>query len=466
MRRNTGILPARSEGISPSRRRSNAKSAAGETPAVRAGQRPALLFIGVGTADISPPHPELLKPTGMGRLVPTRGVLDPLRVEALGIRAGGQLAFVTTSDLRTLFMEGSGVAEIQRTVAARTGCREHRVLLSSVHNHCSSPEAADPSARAKAALRAANQRIVAGFAEACAKAKAGLRPAELAGATARLAEPVGQNRRMLLSNGTAVNCWGAGPMIPFGHRAVAPAGPHSTRVDILAVREVGDDRPFAILTCYHTHPHLYELPYFSGEFPGAVKRRIEAAFPGAVALHASATGGDIDLHCVHPMPDYEPQQVRWFRDSAELLADRFVRAVLPAVPTSGFRRPADFRHEHYSSQKEESAGGKRLTIISALAVGDFAFVSMPGEIFLSFGMELLGRSPFAHTLLTGYNGSREGYAPPPIGFEQGSYEVMRGPGADIDPPNAPLGSIRARPWTAQRITAKVLEILTRLKAGH
>ena len=254
-------------------------------------------------------------------------------------------------------------------------------------------------------------------------------------------------------------------MIPFGHKAVGPAGPDSTRVDVLAVREVGTETPFAILTCYHTHPHLYELPYFSGEFPGAVKRRIERAFPGAVALHANATGGDVDLHSAHPMTDYEPQQVRWFRESADLLSDRLVRAVLPAIFTTGFRRPADLRHEYYSSQKEESPNSSRLTVISVVALGDFAFVSMPGEIFLSFGLELLAKSPFAHTMLTGYNGSREGYAPPPIGFEQGSYEVMRGPGPDIDPPDSPLGSIRARPWTAQKIAAKVLEILKRLKSG-
>jgi hypothetical protein len=360
-------------------------------------------------------------------------------------------------------MEDGGVEMIARRVAARTGCEATRVLLSAVHNHCSSPEAADKSPRAKAALRKANQKIIDGFVEACAKAKANLRPAELAAATATLTEPVGQNRRLLLSNGTCVNCWGAGPVIPFGHRAVGPAGPDSTRVDILAAREVGASAPFAILTCYPSHPHLYELPYFSGEFPGAVKRRIEAAFPGAVALHTSSTGGDIDLHCVHPMTDHEPQQVRWFRQSAAILSDRFARAVLPAIPTAGYQRPSQLRHDYYTSKPQETPGSRRLTILNCVALGDFAFVSMPGEMFLSFGLEVLGRSPFAHTMLLGYNGSREGYAPAPLGFEQGSYEVMRGPAPEADPPDAPLNSIRARPWTAQRITTRLLAMLQGLK---
>ena len=469
-------------------RRGSVGSAAGRSSVARAGSAPRALLIGVGTADISPPHPELLTPTGMGRRVRTRGVLDPLRVEAMAISAGGELAFVTTSDLRTIPMEkgapeesgpsgrsvsprtfpagGGGAKEIQRKIARRCGCPEHRILLSAVHNHCSSPDVYDSSPQAKAALRKANQKILDGFVEACAKAQASLRPAEIAASTVHLAEPVGLNRRMLLSNGTCVNCWGAGPMIPFGHKAVAPAGPNSARVDILAVREVGQEAPFAILTSYATHPHLYELPYFSGEFPGALKRRMEAACPGAVALHANSTGGDNDLHDVHPMPDYEPQQVRWFRESAELLGDRFIRSVLPAIPKAGFQRPAELRSEYYSSEAQETSGSYRLTILGAIALGDFAFLSMPGELFVSLGLDLLARSPFAHTFLMGYNGSREGYAPPPLAFEQGSYEVMRGPGPESDPPGAPLGSIRARPWTGQRIIARSLEILGRLKEGR
>ncbi len=234
-------------------------------------------------------------------------------------------------------------------------------------------------------------------------------------------------------------------------------------MDILAVREIGADRPFAILTCYHSHPHLYELPYFSGEFPGGVKRRMELAFPGAVSLHASAVGGDIDLHTVHPKQDYEPQQVKWFQESVELLSDRFARAAVPAVPASGFFRPKRLLHEYYTSKPYETAGSPRLTIINAVALGDVALVSMPGEIFHACGLDLLARSPFPHTCLMGYNGSREGYAPPALGFEQGSYEVMRGPAPDVDPPGT-MG-VRARPWTAQKIVEKTLEILGRLKSG-
>ena len=223
----------------------------------------------------------------MGRRVRTRGVLDPLRVEAMAI-SGGELAFVTTSDLRTIPMEKGApeesgpsgrsvsprasrpaVAGRRRSGGSIPSLRLPRAsdLLSAVHNHCSSPDVYDSSPQAK--RPPARRTRKPGRPWSLRKAQASLRPAEIAASiVADLAEPVGLNRRMLLSNGTCVNCWGAGPMIPFGHKAVAPAGPNSARVDILAVREVGQEASFAILTSYATHPHLYELPCFSGEFPG------------------------------------------------------------------------------------------------------------------------------------------------------------------------------------------------------
>ncbi|HUT57739.1 MAG TPA: hypothetical protein VNA25_07790, partial [Phycisphaerae bacterium] len=413
--------------------------------------------IGVAVRDISPPQPTRLKPTGMGRLVPTRGVLDPLRVEAMAIRAGGELAFVTSSDLRTVWIEW--VQEIREAVAARTGCDPGRVLISGTHNHCSSPEAADDSPEAKAALEAANRKIIDGFIDACVEGAGSLRPAEIATATFTLREPVGQNRRFRLSNGTCVNTWGSGPVIPPGMKAVGPGGPDSDRADVLVAREVGAERPFALFISYPSHPHLCALPYFSGEFPGAVKRRVERLIPGATAMQASHAGGNIDLHCIHPMPDGEPAQVQWFKDSAELLAERFTRDLLPAIPTGGYSRPSKMRHEYWSTEGAEPAGSKRLTVLNAVALGDVALVSMPGELFIELAQDIHAASPFPHNILMGYNGSRQGYVPRPLGFEQGSYEVMRGPSLTVEEDLAQPSSVRSRIETGREITAKILEIL-------
>ena len=148
--------------------------------------------VGVAWRDISPEQPELLTgPTGMGRLVPIRGVLDPLRMEAMALRAGGELAFVTTSDLRAVEWEWMG--EIRQAVARKTGADPMKILFSAVHNHCSSPAPTNHSPQAKAAGQKAIRKIVNAFIDACVEAASNLAPAEIAAATTDVLEPIGQN---------------------------------------------------------------------------------------------------------------------------------------------------------------------------------------------------------------------------------------------------------------------------------
>ncbi len=418
------------------------------------------LRIGVAVRDISPPRPQLLKPTGMGRLVPTRGVLDPVRAEAMAVEAGGELTFFVTSDTRTLSYEW--VTEVREAVAEKTGCDPLRVMLSGVHNHCSNPMAADDSAEAQAALEEAERKIVDAFIGACVEAARKRCPAEIAATYVDLTQPIGENRRARLDNGTCANCWGSGPVIPPGHGCIGPAGPDSTRVAVLAARRLGEERPFVVLNSYPSHPHLYALPYFSGEFPGAVKRRGEMLMPGTVFMHTSSTGGNIDLHCVHPLPDYDGAQVRWFQENAALLATRFLDDVIPALPVDGYSRPACMRHAYWSTEDEMLPGSRRLVILSALGLGEIALVSMPGEFFIEWGQELLERSPFAHTITGGYNGSVRGYVPLPLGFEQGSYEVMRGPGAPHREEAEKGLRVRADVDTGREITDQLLSMLREL----
>lgn len=384
------------------------------------------LKIGVARRDISPPRPELLTPTGMSRREPTRGVLDPLFAEAMALEVGGERLFVVTSDLRTI--QHDWVVEVRNRVAERCGAAPERILLSSTHNHCSSPEAAGDSEEARAALEEANRKIVDAFVEACVAALEARRPAELAFAEVELADRVGENRRVRLSSGTCVNCWHGGGVCPPGQKFVGPGGPHSTRVRVLAAREVGAAAPFACVVSYPSHPHLTGVPYFSGETVGAAKAEVESRLPGLTVLWANHTGGDVDMHCVHPMPPggATDDVIRWFQESQRTIARRLADAVVPALEALGeYDRPASLRHAYWSVG-EDDPEDSRVLIINVAVLGDFALASIPGELFLELGREAEARSPVPRLMMMGYNGSAGPYQPPPICFEQGSYEVMRG----------------------------------------
>ncbi|NLF31799.1 MAG: hypothetical protein GX591_13045 [Planctomycetes bacterium] len=420
------------------------------------------LEIGVAAQEVVPARPELITPTGMGRLGPTLGILQPPRMEAMAIRAGGELVLMTTGDLRTIPYEW--VVRMRSEIAGRTGCDERRILFSGDHNHCFNPIAWGDSPEAADAARAADEQIQQAIIDVCVRAVESLAPAEIAATTVDLTGTIGQCRRVLVSNGTAISAWGSHPAALWGVKIAEPAGPDPTTVGVVAVRRVGETSPFAVLINYDSHPHLCGLRYFSGEIPGGIKRRMERLVPGATCLYAHGTGGNIDIHCIHPMPNDEDEQRTWFERSIELIAERMTGDVLPALATMDYRRPTRLAHLYRSTETEGTGERQRLVMLNALALGDIAFVSMPGEMFLEFGLEIRAGSPFAHTILMGYNGSRQGYVAKPIGYEQGSYETMRGPSTRRDEEDIRKPVILARIETGDEVTAEILRILHTLRA--
>jgi hypothetical protein len=71
--------------------------------------------------------------------------------------------------------------------------------------------------------------------------------------------------------------------------------------------------------------------------------------------------------------------------------------------------------------------------IQAFAVGDIAFVGLPGEFFAESGLRLKARSPFPHTIAVGYAGGGVGYVPPASAFAEGGYETRLAPWSKVAP---------------------------------
>ena len=64
--------------------------------------------------------------------------------------------------------------------------------------------------------------------------------------------------------------------------------------------------------------------------------------------------------------------------------------------------------------------------IQLLAIGDSAWVGVPGELFCQIGLDIKEQSPFAHTYVVGYANCYQGYFPTPIAYTEGGYEVNMG----------------------------------------
>ena len=130
----------------------------------------------------------------------------------------------------------------------------------------------------------------------------------MAAATAWLREPVGVNRRMHFAGGGVMPAWGGGMAVP-GENFYG-TGPDNKRIDILSIREPGQKEPFVILTSYASHIHLIGMPYFGSEFAGRARREIESRVPGATAVYANSTAGNLTLKSPCPIRSSRPTAKR------------------------------------------------------------------------------------------------------------------------------------------------------------
>ena len=71
----------------------------------------------------------------------------------------------------------------------------------------------------------------------------------------------------------------------------------------------------------------------------------------------------------------------------------------------------------------QPAGRTIDTEIQAMAIGDTAWVGIPGELFVEIGLAIKKASPFRHTMIYGYTNDSVGYLPTRDAFPQGGYGV-------------------------------------------
>jgi hypothetical protein len=94
------------------------------------------------------------------------------------------------------------------------------------------------------------------------------------------------------------------------------------------------------------------------------------------------------------------------------------------------------------------AGKPIATEVQAIAVGDLAFVGVPGELFVELGQQIQAASPFRHTVIVELANDSIGYIPTRAAFDEGGYE-----------PNA----ARFAPGGGEVIVAKAIELLRSLR---
>ena len=280
-----------------------------------------MLQLGSAHKIISPAQPTLITMSGMGRLSPTRGVMDDTEVNAHVLYDGSTYVAICVLDL--VFAQQSAYEEIKAgIVGALPGVT---LMMTCIHDHSATAQPYDRKnpahvAESQAAYRLMIEQSIAAILEAATL----LEEVELASTRAHLPHPLGTNRRAKLNNGTCVTAWGAGPIIPPGQSWSGFNGPDADWIDLLAFRKVGTDEPVALISSYGSHIHFYEIPMITGEAGGYARAAMRRMFPSAAVTYATAYAGDVSLQFPHPMPAGDDDVlIEWQRSESERFAGVF-----------------------------------------------------------------------------------------------------------------------------------------------
>ena len=111
-------------------------------------------------------------------------------------------------------------------------------------------------------------------------------------------------------------------------------------------------------------------------------------------------------------------QYQWATEVIRKAQDHPARGQVDGLPDEHYAR---MWSEMYQNKEEDD-----LAEVCALRIGDLGIVTLPGEMFCEFGLEIKKRSPARHTMVIELANDALGYFPTREAFEQGGYEPTTG----------------------------------------
>ncbi|WP_342237431.1 hypothetical protein [Inquilinus sp. OTU3971] len=387
-----------------------------------------LVPAGAAVIDVTPPA-GLAMSGFAARTSPATGAHDPLTVRAVAV---GETALVVADAI--------GLHEDScRRIRDRAGLAAGHLIVAATHTH--GGPVAMPGRLGTGPDPAWLQRLEDACVQVAAEARAARRPARL---------------------GFGM---GADPGIARNRRHAG--GPVDPALPVLRIREEGG-AAIAVLACHALHPVVLgaDNTLFTADYPGAVRRHLEAAHPGAVAIFLTGCTGDINTgHPAHASISTAPRPDRTFAE-AERIGARIAQSALqaPEQPLGGDIRAAStelmlplarteteapvvladaWRREAAAADPARAAllrcwidWAERVAPrplapwparVTLFDWGGARLIGLPGEIFARTGLDLrraLDGDPLAgRTMTFGFADGCPGYIPPAGEYRHGGYEV-------------------------------------------
>ncbi len=396
---------------------------------------PNQLLVGAAEVEITPPVGTALAGSLQPR--PSLGIQDPLTFKALVLESGGvKLAYVL-ADLIALEREVGDKAVA--LASRRTGIPAAHIVWAASHTHTGPYTLASLFA----GKNIVNRRWLAGlpekFAQAVGRALQARRPARMS-RTRGYNSGLIHNRRLKFKDGREINTW----LINRGEadvQCLGAAAPIDPEIGIVCFDDERG-RPIAVLWHYSLHTNANFGPRFSADYPGVVAGRLRERFgPDVVPIFVPGAEADIN-----PLGTY-----RQVGDAlADVIIERLERrrprrggVLLGAlkqevvVPYRDFtvdqeqrikdsQWPPDCQEVFRQELKLMRRAGIRedRTLIQAWRMAEVGFASLPGELFLEWGLKIKAESPFPWTFPVELGADCLGYLVTEQAWKGGGYEAL------------------------------------------
>ncbi len=202
-----------------------------------------------------------------------------------------------------------------------------------------------------------------------------------------------------------------------------------------------DGAPLAVLWHFACHTNANFGPRFSADYPAVVAQILQDRYPGVASIFLPGACGD-----VNPVMGWREIGTQLGREIVAQLEGRKPRRDAPALdavkktltvaarrfrPDEAERRRAsgwskDLQKWFVASEKLlRQRGETRLTsVVQALRIGDVGFASVPGELFVEWGLAMKAASPFPWTYPVELGGDCLGYLVTESAEKTGGYESL------------------------------------------
>ncbi len=417
---------------------------------------PCGLHVGVASVTITPPVGTDLSGF-IARAEPMTGVHDDLFARALVWAEGSDLTnAVALVTLDVIDLDSRDVLTIRNRVTAMIGLAGERVGVSCTHTH------GGPATLPGRWLGRCDAEYLDRLCNAAAQA---------------VVEAAGALQPVLMR-------WACGAEATVGKNRRVPGGVIDVDVPVLRFQR-HDGTVAALLVSFACHPVTLGPNNLlaTADYPGYVRRTLEAAYPGATALFVTGCCGQVNNG--HTSRDGERGRGLQWRTFGE--AERIGRSIagtamqaaeqgarvdvalpiaaapilpvpvgaarravrlplLPAVSSAelrglverwredgrsiadGERRPGEIeRLQVFLAWAEALQTGRLFDAVEAevmvIALGDVALVLLPGEMFVEFGLAIKERTAPRNVMTLAYANGTPGYIPHRSAYPDGGYEV-------------------------------------------